>query len=501
MIDAFSPFLALRYLLTRRINLLSIGGVMFAVWAILLVDSVFTGFVSQIRTDVRGSASDLLLTGLPNDTSYEVVRRAIAGDEAVASVAPRLRHHGMLQPRLGHDRYEGRHRSAQVDFDHTENGFALLVGIDPAAEEAVAGLRQWLARGPEQLAPKARDSDIWRSTVLDEPDARRKAEMLLPNDLEWAACRAAGLPCPATPELHRSTMPGVLFGWQRILRLGRLLSPGEPFDLVVASFTGDEGKAVLHTDSLRVAYAGTFATGHRTVDETMVLVPIDTLRAMLGHHPQDPSAIDIVTDVAVRLRLDLTPAAIAAAKVRLQQATQQAIEAATGKRQPACLCVDWQEQNVVFLSAVAHEQGMMQFVLFVVMLVAAFVIYATLHMMVVQKVRDIGILAAVGGSPRSIGAVFLLGGLAVALLGTALGVGLGVFSAIHLNDANDWLFAHFQVELFPRRLFDLHAVPCDLQPSWIAVVAIGAVALALLVAYIPSRKAARLHPVAALSHE
>ena len=64
MIDAFSPFVAWRYLLTRRINLLAVFGVTFAVWAILLVDSVFTGFVSQIRQDVRSSACDLMVTDL-----------------------------------------------------------------------------------------------------------------------------------------------------------------------------------------------------------------------------------------------------------------------------------------------------------------------------------------------------------------------------------------------------------------------------------------------------
>ena len=41
MIPAFSPFLALRYLLTRPIMLLGILGVLFAVWAILVVDGVF----------------------------------------------------------------------------------------------------------------------------------------------------------------------------------------------------------------------------------------------------------------------------------------------------------------------------------------------------------------------------------------------------------------------------------------------------------------------------
>lgn len=494
MIAAAAPFLARRYLLTRRINLLGVLGVMFAVWAIVLVDSVFTGFVSQIRADVRSGAVDLLVTDLPADTSYDRLRPALV-DDAVVATAPRLRHHGLIKPvrvRRGGERPVA---SAEVDFDHTLNGFALLLGIDPATEEATSGLRQWLARGPEELELRHAGT-FWRSPVLDEPDLERRAHLRMPDADEWRARRRTGLPAEPDRDQHRSQWPGVLFGWQRIRRLG-WFAEAEPFDVTCASFPGGDAPAAVHTHSLRCAFAGTFATGHRAFDESTVLLPIETLRTLLGHDAADPASIDLVTDVAVALRAGLGAGAIAAAKERLRGAVQQALPAGSGP----CLVLDWEEQNRTFLSAVAHEQGMMQFVLFVVMLVAAFVIYATLHMMVVQKVKDLGILASLGASPRSIGAVFLLGGFAVGLAGTGLGVIAGVVSARYLNTANDWLYATFGVELFPRIMFDLRAVPCDLQPSWVATVAIGAVVLALLVAYVPSRKAARLNPVTALAHE
>jgi lipoprotein-releasing system permease protein len=473
---------------------------MFAVWAILVVDSVFTGFVSEIRKDVRNSAPDLMVTALPHDTSYEALRAAIEADAAVVTTAPRLRHHGMFQPLRPLRFAERALGSSQVDFDHTEHGFAQLVGIDPVREEAVTGLRQWLVRAPEEFA--TRPVRGWPSTeavspVLDDPDPKAKALLLLPDEIEWQARRRAALPVEPNVANHQSAWPGLLLGWRRIRNLPGI-QVGDPFDLVCAAFPSDgKGGAVLQTDSERMAFAGWFATGHRMVDETAAMLPIETLRTLLGQPAWDPLAIDVVTDVAVRLRTDLTPADVAATATRLQAAVQAVLPAGSAP----CLVVDWEGQNEVFLSAVAHEQGMMQFVLFVVMLVAAFVIYATLHMMVTQKVKDIGILAAVGGSPRGIGLVFLFGGLAVALVGTLLGVGIGVLSAVYLNDANDWFFANTGLELFPRRLFDLPAVPCDLAPSWIAKVAIGAVVLALVVAFVPSRKAARMHPVAALSYE
>jgi lipoprotein-releasing system permease protein len=494
VIAAFSPFLSLRYLLTRKINLLGIGGVMFAVWAMIVVDSVFTGFVSEIRRDVRNSTTDLLVTDLPHDTAYEPLRAALEADPDVVATAPRLRHHGMLQAlrQPGPDRPQS---SSQVDFDHTENGFALLLGVDPLREERVSGLRAWLARGPAELADKGIDRAA--SPVLDGDDSRRRRELLLPDELEWQARRKAGLPVDRELSEFRSSMPGVLLGWRRI-RSGWFYALGEPLDLVIASFqpTAD-GTAKVHTHALRLAFGGWFATGHRTFDETTAILPIEALRSALGHDAADPASIELVTDIAIRLQPGLAGDRLTACQRRLQALVQPLLPAGS----KPCNVYDWQQQNSVFLSAVAQEQAMMQFVLFVVMLVAAFVIYATLHMMVVQKVKDIGILAALGGTPRSIGSVFLFGGVTVAAIGTALGIGIGMLSVQWLNPVNDWLYARTGAELFPRRLFDMKAIPCQLEASWIATVGIGAVVLAVVTAFVPSRKAARMNPVLALSHE
>lgn len=495
MIAAFSPFLALRYLVTRRINVLSVFGVAFAVWAMLIVDGVFSGFVTGIRHDVRDSAPELLLTDLPHDAAYEPLREVLEADRDVAATAPRLRHHGLLQPLRATADAERPSRSSTLDFDHAESGFALVLGIDPLREPLVTDVAGWLRRGPEQLARNR--IPVPESPVFDEPDPARRAQLLLPDDVEWYARRRAGLPAEATPSSHRSIWPGVLLGWRRIGRVFGL-SFGAPLDLLCAAFPTDRnGQVELRTHSARLAFAGFFGTGSRMFDESTVLVPIETLRTLLGHDAADPDSIELVTDVAIRPRAGLTQAELAALQRRLEEAVQPLLPAGS----PPCAVLDWQQQNSVFLRAVAQEQAMMEFVLFVVMLVAGFVIYATLHMMVAQKVKDIGILAAIGGGPRDIGRVFLLGGIVVAVLGTLLGVLAGVASATLLNPVNDWLYGTFGWELFPRDLFDLQQIPCDLEPSWIATVAVGASVLSLVVAFLPARKAARMNPVKALSYE
>ncbi len=496
MTPAFSPFLALRYLVTRRINVLGVLGVAFAVWAMLIVDGVFTGFVTDIQRDVRGSAPALLLTDLPNDTGYEALREVLEADAEVTTTAPRLRHHGLLQPVRG-DRLQRTARSSQLEFEQakTGNGFAVLLGIDPLREPDVVDLDAWLDRGPAQIERRGRKDP--RAVVFDEPDEARRAELRVPDHLEYEGRARAGLPREEDPTRHRSAWPGVVLGWPRVFSNPRAVQ-GDPFDVLCVAFpTEDEQGAVMRPHTARMAFAGWYSAGLRMFDETTVLVPIETLRTMLGHDAYDPNSVELVTDVAVVPVPGLGADALRALQQRLQRAVQPLLPAGS----PPCAVLDWRQQNETFLSAVAQEQAMMEIVLFVVMLVSAFVIYTTLHMMVTQKVKDIGILAAVGGAPGGIGGVFLIGGVVVGVLGTLRGVAAGLLSAIWLNPVNDWLYAEFGVELFPRGLFDLDEVPCHLEPSWVVTVAVGAVVLAVVVAFVPARKAARLNPVTALSFE
>jgi ABC-type lipoprotein release transport system permease subunit len=492
VIPAFSPFLALRYLVTRPIVALGITGVAFAVWAMLVVDAVFTGFVGDIRDDVQRSTAGLLVTDLPHETSYNALREVIETDPAVAHTAPRLRHYGMLQALRESRVAVG---SSEVDFNHMEGGFALLLGIDPALEMQVTGLRSWLPRAEQTIEAKYK-LKLPPQLVLQETDPDRLASLLVPDAAEWQARKNAGLPHAPLLEDFRSEWPGILLSYRRLYYMPMHI--GDPLDLLSAGFQpGADGAPMVRTTKVRLAFAGYFATGHRLFDETTAILPIETLRTELGQPLRDPGSIDIITDVAIRPRDGLSQDELRACQLRLQTAVQKLLPPDS----KPCSVLDWEQQNSVFLNAVAHEHSMMQFVLFVVMLVAAFVIYATLHMMVVQKVKDIGILAAIGGSPRGVGLVFVAGGFVIGALGALLGTGFGVLSVYYLNDVNDYFAREFHVELFPKSLFDLPRIPCRLEPSWAIEVALGALALALLVAFVPARKASRMNPVKALSYE
>lgn len=470
---AFSAFLAAKYLLSRKVNLLGIGGVALAVWALIVVIAVFSGFVGGIREDIRRSSPDLLLTTLPARQGYEPLRQILERDDAVAATAPRLRHYGVYYVRTG---YEAMARTQFADFNNAATQFVQVLGIDPEREPAVVALDEWLRRAPPEWRP---------------PDPRRPLHVS--DELEWEGRRRAGLAVPASPAQHRASMPGLLLGKGRARMLFRF-EAGDPIDLVTAAFaTGDGGVDGVQPLQKRFCLVGVFDTNHRLFDDNTALVPIEALRTMLGHDALDDRSVDLVTDVAIRLRPGADPLAAAA---RLRDAVARALPDLG-----AAEVLTWQQQNAVFLDAVEHERAMMKLVLFAVMLVAVFLIHATLHMMVATKIKDVGILAAMGGPPRAVGTTFVTCGLVVGTLGCALGLGGGLLSVLYLNPVNDWMLATFGLELFPRTLYDLPEIPWRLEADWIAKVVLGAFLLSWLAAFRPARKAARLQPVEALAYE
>jgi ABC-type lipoprotein release transport system permease subunit len=467
---AFSTFLALRYLRSRWINVLGTIGVMLGVWALIVVIAVFSGFVADIRGQIRGATPDLLCSGLRQGTSFAAVNSLLADDPDIVASAPRLRHSGMYFPhgRLGSRTQATRGLVANaLAFDYVN-----LLGIDPVLERGVIDLDGFFRRIEDA-----------QSLPIDIADPFR----VDPREEQEQAIRARN---PAGPGALLSASPGMLVSQRRMDT--SLLRRGQRTDVVTGRFALVADETDLLSVRRAFAIAGAFESGHRILDETTALVPIDVMRGMFGFAPDDPFAEtpqDIVSDVAFRVRDGADLAAVAA---RVDRTIQPQFGGRT---------LTWEQQNSVFLGAIEQERAMMKLVLFAVMLVAASLIFATLHMTVMQKVKDIGILCSMGASPGGVQQVFLLSGLVVGITGAILGVLTGVLSAIYLNDVNDWSRERLGLELFPTEVYALARVPYRLEVTWIVQVAVAALIVAFLAAWLPARRAARMDPVRALAYE
>jgi lipoprotein-releasing system permease protein len=83
---------------------------------------------------------------------------------------------------------------------------------------------------------------------------------------------------------------------------------------------------------------------------------------------------------------------------------------------------DWKEFFPAFFQALKTERIMMFMLLTMIMVVAAFVIVATLIMMIMEKAGDIAILKAMGAEDSMVERIFALEGTLIGLAGTSLGV-------------------------------------------------------------------------------
>lgn len=153
--------------------------------------------------------------------------------------------------------------------------------------------------------------------------------------------------------------------------------------------------------------------------------------------------------------------------------------------------IDWKELNSGIFSALSMQKILMQLILLFIVIVAAFNIASTLFMLVIEKTREVAVLKALGARDGSIMAVFVAEGYAIAIVGIASGVLLGLFLCFVLAN----LKIHIAADVY---LIDTLRIV--VKPLEILAIAIGALQIAHLSTLYPALKAARTMPVDALRH-
>jgi len=162
---------------------------------------------------------------------------------------------------------------------------------------------------------------------------------------------------------------------------------------------------------------------------------------------------------------------------------------------------DWSQQNRNWFAAVQTEKRMMFIILTLIIAVAAFNLVSTLVMTVTDKQADIAILRTLGASPASIMKIFVIQGALVGLLGTAIGISLGVLVALNVDVIVPFIEAVFHVQFLPRDIYLISALPSDLRWPDVWQISGLSVVLAFLATLYPSWSAARVRPADALRYE
>jgi lipoprotein-releasing system permease protein len=162
---------------------------------------------------------------------------------------------------------------------------------------------------------------------------------------------------------------------------------------------------------------------------------------------------------------------------------------------------DWTRQHANFFRAVKTEKRVMFIILTLIVAVAAFNIVSTLVMVVTDKRADIAILRTLGASPGSIMAIFIIQGIVIGVMGTALGVAGGVGLALNVETIVPAIESMFNVEFLAKDVYYISDVPSELHWDDVWVMASVSLGLSLLATLYPAWRAGRTLPAEALRYE
>lgn len=162
---------------------------------------------------------------------------------------------------------------------------------------------------------------------------------------------------------------------------------------------------------------------------------------------------------------------------------------------------DWTLRHSNYFKAVKTEKTVMFIILSLIVAVAAFNIVSTLVMVVTDKQSDIAILRTLGLSPASVTFVFMIQGTLIGVVGTLLGLLLGVTVASYIDVIIPALEQFFHTQFLPTGVYPITELPADLKTSDVVKIGVLSFSLSMLATIYPALRAAKTRPAEALRYE
>lgn len=550
----YKMLLCLRYLRTRYIALASIISVMLGVATMIVVNSVMAGFSTEMRDRIHGILADVVVESRSMngilDADQLMARIDKAAGEYIADMTPVVEVPGLLTFDLVGEPY-----TVPVE----------LIGIDPRGKSMVGPMAEYLESYQTIIkdgkvvreALRSRDQvPNWELTAEATKYRRKRIENSIDalsrdgfevgrsNEQTTQVIQQAGAEQPAgedesgigltggfsdeladgpdesqfddipfdepdfgesqTPEPRDLTAPrdarlyvgsGLISVPVQNAETGEteirfMLRPGD--DVKLGTVVANRMDPV----KIEATITDVFKSGMSEYDSRLVFMNIRELQKCRGMYA-DPirnengdiiDATFAVTSVQIRLH-DFDDHEEVVDRLRAAFPPEQ-VQVRT-----------WEEKQGPLLEAVAVESAILNVLLFLIIAVAGFGILAIFYMIVVEKTRDIGILKALGASSKGIMSIFVTYGLALGVVGSTVGVVLGLLFVKYINEIEDgisWLTGH---KVFDEKIYYFFEIPTKVNPGTVAWVALGAMFIAVLASILPARRASRLCPVEALRYE
>ena len=436
--------IALRYLTARRegaglslVPLLSGLGIMIGVATLVVVMAVFEGYRTAVLDRLLAQTGHLVITK-PGFRSFDPTpaQAVVAAQTGVARSQPVLITQGLIL--------------------RGEKGAGVVV----QAMEL---------------------SDMRADPVLAE--AAGHFDALSPSDASAGGAAAAGGLSP------------VVLGAGLAAELG--LTRGDSLRLVLSADSSDRAQGTTAARSFGLVYAGAFSAGLFEVDQSGALA---LLADAQGWQTRAGESYGSGTGIGTGNDTDQTPGEVSEIRLMLNDLSQRRqVLPRIRSRLPETLLISDRASDLFRDYDWVRAQGnAATLIVIVILIVAAFGVASGQLMMVQERRADIAILRGFGVQPGGVLRVFLLAGLLVAVIGLGLGLALGWYISVSLNEIRLALEAVIGRPLFNAAFYQIDEIRGDVRASGLVFVSAVTLCVSFLATLYPAWRASRVPPALAL---
>lgn len=469
---------------------LSMVGIAIGVAALIVVQSVATGFQHEFERRVLGVYAHINVTrsfGISEYRRFEGYLRTVPG---VIGASPFVYYAMALAPVDPEGKREGDIRRASV----------LVKGIEPQTAAEVIDLEAHLRAGSDEpveitdlesellLQPiQDREDDRLPPAVAAVPDPRGptwyedtlRAYRSQPDHLKYGRRRVVAVDEDEWPieledgrdpaaDLDPESLPTMFVGVTLARELD--LALGDVVTLVDPGATFDTSEA---PEFRHYRIAGVFRAGFQEYDSRLIYVHIKELQYFKYRGKDTVSGID--------LRL---------ADPYEAPAVEQVLRRTIGAEEYSIL--EWQKLNANLFQSIRTQKSILTIILSLVSTVAGFNVLAALWTMVVRRTPEIAILSSMGATESGVARIFQFAGMTIGAVGSIAGVGFGLVLC--------WLVELYGYTLDPEVYF-IEQLPVELSLTQVGAVLALTMVISFVATIPPSLRAAKLRPVEGLRYE
>lgn len=382
-------------------------------------------------------------------------------------------------------------------------GLALGVAVLITVLSVMNGFDRELRQRILGMVPHA---TLWGSPLLDDWEEVAKQVEAMPGVVGVAPHTQAQVMFQSKSGVHGALLNGIDPKWEsRISIVGEHMVRGQLEDLNGTSFgiilgeqlarslrvsVGDKVTALIPEATVSIAgvtptlkrftVVGTFAVGAE-LDSSLAYIHIRDAAKLKRYKKGEVEALRISFD-------DLFSAPSRVWDIARKVPGQNRVS-------------DWTRTHGNLFQAIQMEKTMIGLLLLLIIAVAAFNIVSTLVMVVTDKRTDIAILRTMGLTAPQVMWVFIVQGVFIGVLGTSIGLVLGVLAALNVSSLIKWLESVLSVQFLNADVYFISYLPSELQWTDVKVIIVAAFVMTVLATIYPAWRASRVEPAEALRYE